>query len=257
MAGGHAHHAGGQRWRPRRAGDDQHVLRPGVTRTGSPASRPSSAPQRAGQAGHRRTCVGRQLQRRRRGAPARRRRRSARRRCAPGRRAGAAGDDGSAAAAVVQPRGQRRRRRPAPRRAPPRRCPARSRAGRAGCPARAAPSRPGACRPAARRRRGSSAARPSALTKLPAVSVNGRDRQQHVGVLDGRVLEGRQRHHQAAALQRGARRRRRRRRRARARRSAAAAPSCGCDSIWPAFSPPAPGSAPTSCAPTLLAASPR
>ena len=78
------------------------------------------------------------------------------------------------------------------------------------------------------------------------------DRQQHVGDVGRRVLEGRQRHHQARAGQRRARPRRRRRASSTGSTFSSSSAFIGWLSIWPAFRPPAPGSAPTSCAPTLL-----
>ena len=66
----------------------------------------------------------------------------------------------------------------------------RSRRASASSPARAAPSSPDASRRAASRRRGSPAARPSQLTKLPAVSVNGEIGSSTSAYVDGRARTG-------------------------------------------------------------------
>ena len=193
----------------------------------------------------------------RRGAPARRPRRSARRRCAPGRPCAPADADGSAAPRLSS------------RAARPDGIAERLGAHLLGAVSCSKPGRPsrlpstrstfqaGRVSPSGLTTPGKLCSRPSALTKLPAVSVNGAIGSSTSAFSTSGVLERRQRDDQAAALQRRARGRRRRRRRARARRSAAAAPSSAATASAPAFRPPAPGSAPTSCAPTLLAASPK
>ena len=116
------------------------------------------------------------------------------------------------------------RRRRALRRAPPPTSRTRSRRGRAGCRARAAPSTP-----AARRRSGLTTpwklcTRPSALTKVPEVSVNGVIGSSTSATSSQRRHEGGQRDDHLGAAERGERRAPGRPRRARARRSAAGRP---------------------------------
>jgi hypothetical protein len=94
------------------------------------------------------------------------------------------------------------------------------------------------------------------LTKVPAVSVKGAIGSSTSATSAAASLKGGQRDHQARPCQRlpggggvgGVERR------LGVQQQQA---FIGCVSIWPAFRPPWPGSAPTSCAPTLLAASPR
>ena len=106
------------------------------------------------------------------GAPAGRRSRSARRRCAGCRCGLAAALARRRVISFDKQRGDVACR-PGTPRAPARRCRTRSPAGRAGCRARAAPSSRAAPRPAGSRVAWKLCTRPSVLTKVPAVSVNG------------------------------------------------------------------------------------